>query len=325
MNLNNVALFKSMHRASMCLASALSSALPHYSHSADCNIYSNLCRREFGTSASPKEEIWNQQAEFTRMLRVIHRFKRYANERLPVDQRRFFISKNEFFEKEDIYPQKVIFRSNKFVPFCSLDVSPTKILRIRKRQLRIFLNRILYHNNIPSTTDIIIGSRQVFLTVLSALREENLDFLRERNLCVPSMDLEHPKSCLKELPRCQKQLFNMTKGDLIGQYGVVHLFGKGNPFQDFRVVETSGINYLVIGILFGALYKKRILFERVKNFPLDKTYKDGTMKLRLPADYGFLHPRFLYMYLELAFHIDPKDVWKVADDVSLFNFHIVGI
>ncbi|VDM25955.1 unnamed protein product [Toxocara canis] len=224
------------------------------------------------------------------------RFRAYPNERLPADQREFWISRGGYLQKEGVK--------------------------------KIFVFDWVFRGQLPKRVDVIKASHQAFSIIVDAVLKDDLDLLRRRGLCTVPSCLQYHRDELSKLSSKQKKVFEVTKDDLLGRHGILRAF-HDHPFHNMRIIsalkdDSTRTNYLLYGVMLVALYKKKLLFNAVCNHPLPSSYEWGTnerMILRMPPGYGFLQRKHLVVYLEFAQPLNLESR-TITDDVTLFDFHI---
>ncbi|KHN86863.1 hypothetical protein Tcan_02672 [Toxocara canis] len=239
----------------------------------------------------------NQLTTDTQLLsHVWARFRAYPNERLPADQREFWISRGGYLQKEGVK--------------------------------KIFVFDWVFRGQLPKRVDVIKASHQAFSIIVDAVLKDDLDLLRRRGLCTVPSCLQYHRDELSKLSSKQKKVFEVTKDDLLGRHGILRAF-HDHPFHNMRIIsalkdDSTRTNYLLYGVMLVALYKKKLLFNAVCNHPLPSSYEWGTnerMILRMPPGYGFLQRKHLVVYLEFAQPLNLESR-TITDDVTLFDFHI---
>uniref|UniRef100_A0A915AS84 Uncharacterized protein n=1 Tax=Parascaris univalens TaxID=6257 RepID=A0A915AS84_PARUN len=253
------------------------------------------------------------------------RFRAYPNDRLPSDQREFWISRNGYLQKEGVKKLNVI-EGCRFV-FLK-PTSLTRWLELILRRIGMFILDRIFGSQLPKRIDVVRASHQAFSIIVDAIHKDDLDVLRRRGLCTMPSTLHFQREELSKLSAKQRKVFELTKEDLVGRHGILRIF-YDHPLHNMRIVsamkdDSTRASYLLYGVMLVALYKKKLLFNAVCNHPLPSTYQWGAgdrMVLKIPPGYGFLQRKHLVVYLEFAQPLN-LETRSIADDVTLFDFHI---
>uniref|UniRef100_A0A9J2Q483 Uncharacterized protein n=1 Tax=Ascaris lumbricoides TaxID=6252 RepID=A0A9J2Q483_ASCLU len=237
------------------------------------------------------------------------RFRTYPNDRLPSDQREFWISRNGYLQKEGVKKLNVI-EGSRFV-FLK-PTSLTRWLELILRRIGMFILDRIFGSQLPKRIDVIRASHQAFSIIVDAIHK--------------SLETSRMKVVWRR-PCC---IFGWVKkeGDLCLDF-IESLSLLDHPLHNMRIVsaikdDSTRSSYLLYGVMLVALYKKKLLFNAVCNHPLPSTYQwgaDDRMVLKMPPGYGFLQRKHLVVYLEFAQPLN-LETRSIADDVTLFDFHI---